>query len=784
MSIRRLIFGGLAIVAAMLALLVYRVGVSVPTLAGRVALAGLMAPVTVGSDALGVPSIAATSRADALQALGYLHARDRLFQMELMRRKSAGRLAEIFGDTALALDQKQRVYQFEQTARALVVALPADQKQALDAYVAGVNGYVEHAKAMPPEFMALGLNAEPWRPEDSMLVALGMFQILNGQEQDERMLSVMAQALPAELLAFLTPDTDAYTTILLGGPESRRPPRSIPVRALAGLGEPKSRLAGGVDAESVIAGSNNWAVSRFKTEDGRAIVANDMHLSLGVPNIWYRAALRYAGAEMIGLTLPGLPVLVTGSNGRIAWGFTNIDADLIDLVTLEFNPANPEEYRTPAGWRAIERRREIIRVRGRGEVAFEVRYTIWGPVSPQPLLGQPVALRWTAFDSEAVNLGLLDMEHAHSLEKAMDVMNRAGAPPQNVLLADRDGQIAWTYLGRFPLRRGFDGSISQSWADGRIGWDGYVPPNLLPRVVDPPEGYLATANNRTLGRDYPFVIGHNYSHSYRAYRIVERLRQMKQVTERDLFELQLDTVSEFFEFYRNLTLAALQESGNDASLDEARRYIEAWNGRMDGDSQGIGLLVLFRQKLAGTVFAPVVGRCRATDAGFNYAWREMETPLRALLTGQIPETLPDSRYPHWQALILGVLRDSVAALKEKYAAASLAELSWGKVNRMAIRHPLSRTAPLLSWVLDMPVVESAGCNSFCLRVASGGHGATERMVVSPAHPLDGILHMPGGQSGHPFSGHYRDQQPAWQDGMPLPFLPGPPTQMLTLLPAH
>ncbi|HUL11318.1 MAG TPA: penicillin acylase family protein, partial [Methylococcaceae bacterium] len=735
---------------------------------------GLSAPVTVYSDDLAVPSITAASREDAQRVLGYLHARDRLFQMEVLRRKSAGRLAELFGESALTLDRQQRSYGFEQAARTILASLPPDQRRALEAYAMGVNGFIEQAHDLPPEFIALGFQPAPWRLEDSLLVALGVFQILNGQEQDERMLSVMEKALPPDLFAFLTPDVDSYTTVLLGGPESRRPARPIPARAFAALGQPDTNLtAGGVDSEAVIAGSNNWVVSGAKTRDGRAIVANDMHLRLGLPNIWYRACLRYAGRELIGLTLPGLPMLVAGSNGRIAWGFTNVDADVLDLVKLELNPANPEEYRTPEGWRAFERRTETIRVKDGGEIPIELRDTVWGPVSSAPLLGQPVAVRWTALDPSFVDLGLLDMTEADTLEQAMSVMNRSGGPPQNVVLADADGRIAWTYLGRFPRRRGFDGSVSLSWAERPTAWDGFIPPEQLPRVIDPPEGYLATANNRTLGRDYPYVIGHNYAHGYRAYRIAERLRQMSKATEADLLELQLDTWSEFFEFYRQLALSALDDAARrDPLLEEAARYIDAWNGRMDVESLGIGLLATFRQKLAETVFAPMVGRCREMDASFAYTWRKMETPLRALLTERIPDTLPDKRYADWHALILDVLKTSAGELKEKHRVASLAELSWGKINRITIRHPFSQSAPALSWLLDMPTADSAGCSGFCVRILGGGHGATERMVISPDHPGDGILHMPAGQSGHPLSGHYRDQQPAWQEGIPLAFRPG------------
>jgi len=527
-------------------------------------------------------------------------------------------------------------------------------------------------------------------------------------------------------------------------------------------------------------------VAGSRTRDGRAIVANDMHLPLGVPNVWYRAVLRYADKTMAGLTLPGLPMLVVGSNGRVAWGYTNIDADLLDLVTLESNPANPEaQYRTPSGWQDYARRVERIRVRGGADAVMELKSTIWGPVAPAPLLGHPVAIRWTALDAGAVDLGLVEMDRAETLEQAVDVLNDAGGPPQNVVLADDAGRIGWTYMGRFPKRVGIDGAVSRSWADGTMGWDGHIPPRELPRVLDPAAGYLATANNRTLGKGYPHVIGHDYSHAYRAFRIGERLRVLRAATEADMLALQLDTRSEPFDFYRDLALDVVldEEAASEPLLGEARAAIAAWNGRMDADSLGMPLLSRFRKKLAETVFAPVVARARQLDPNFNYAWREMETPLRALVRARDDRSLPDRRHGDWRELLRRVLRDTAEELRARYPDVALSRLPWGRVNRIVIRHPMSRALPptLAAW-LDMEPFDGAGCAGFCVRVLSDPHGATERMAVSPNHPEDAILHMPGGQSGNPWSAHYRDQQAVWREGGYLPFLPGEPRALLRLSP--
>jgi penicillin amidase len=760
-----------------------KISLSLPTGETERVLAGLDERAVVEFDRLGIPRVQAANREDAMRVLGYLHARDRLFQIDLMRRKSAGRLAEIFGAKALAYDRAQRALALERTATAIVAGLPESQRRTLDAYVAGVNARLSEANALAPEILALGYRPEPWRAEDSLLVGLALFQTLNGQEQDERMLTVMERTLPAEVVAFLTPDVDAYTTVLTGGRESRRPERPVPARTLAELLDRGKRMQVGasVDPEPLMAGSNHWAVGGAHTRDGRAVIANDMHLDLGVPNVWYRAELHYGETMLSGITLPGLPLLVVGSNGRIAWGFTNVDGDVLDLVRLVLHPTEKNRYLTPEGWETLELWAETIRVRGAPAETVTVRLSRWGPVSPKPLLGEPVAIRWTALDPGAVDLGLLEMDTARDLDTAMRILNRAGVPPQNVVLADAEGRIAWTYAGRFPLRFGFDGSVSRSWAEGNVGWQGFIPPERLPRVVDPPEGFLVTANNRTLGRDYPFVIGHNYSHSYRAYRIAERLRDMHEVTERDLFELQLDTRSAFFEFYRALVLELTAANGLDPELLDARRAAAAWDGRMEADSRGIALLVQFRRDLAQAVFARILAPCREADADFVYAWREQETPLRALISARLPETVPDAG-GSWETYLREVLRSSIRQLRQEFDLASLVDLPWGRINRVEVRHPLSQAVPILAAWLDMPSLGSPGCRGYCVRVLSGTHGASERLVVSPGRHGDGILHMPGGQSGHPFSPHYRDQHRDWAEGRPLPFAPGPAVTTLRLLP--
>ena len=752
---------------------------SLPIRDGELQIKGLDLPVTVTSDRFGIPTITASTRRDAALALGYVTAQDRLFQMDLLRRRAAGRLSEIVGDIAIETDKRQRVIGFNRVAQAIVANFSNEQREILAAHADGVNTFIQQMDTAPFEFLLLGYQPEPWTVEDSILVVMNIFQVLSLRENDERMMTIMEKSLPPEVVAFLTPDTDIYTEVLLGGPDSHRPVQPIPVDALASIRRaPKQN--GLVRATSPVAGSNGWAVDRSKTADGRAIVANDMHLRLSIPNTWYRVSLCYGNVEISGVILPGAPAIVVGSNGHVAWGFTYVAGDFLDLVRLEINPENPDEYKTPNGWKRFEVLNERIEIRGGEHIVQPIRLTIWGPVSPNPLMGQPVAIHWTALQPEAVGMELLDMDQATTLDDALQVMNRFRGPPLNVTMADDAGQIAWTYCGKIPIRKGFDGSSTKSWADGDIGWEGYIPPSELPRVISPPEGFIATANNRTLGKDYPYIIGYNFANSHRAYRINKRLREMNQVTEQDMFQLQLDTTNHFYEFYQQLALSVLTEDAiaNEPLLLEAQKQIAAWDGKVEVDSVAFGLLVRFREILAEDVFEPFLVLCYKTDRRFSYSWRNMESPLRALLKERIAATLPDpANYPDWEQFILSKLKESIKQLLGEHDLKSLDQLTWGTIHTTEISHPLG-FIPMLGKMLNMPQKPLPG-GYHCVRSPS----ASERMVISPGHHADGILHIPSGQSGHPLSENYKDQFSYWLKGEPLPFLQGPTTHTLILTPS-
>jgi penicillin G amidase len=770
------------LLVGLIAGVLFLVYASLPIENGKIKLSGLSANAKVNADNLGIPFIHAANRHDAFRILGYLHARDRLFQMELMRRKSSGTLAELFGEKAINLDIIQRDYRLEFTAQQVVSSLPDYQKSALNAYVAGINSYIEQNKILAPEFLAVNFRPEPWRLEDSILVALGMFQTLNGHEQAERMVSVMKKALPSALVNFLTPDTDIYAKPLLGGSESHRPPQPIPLSEFSALDIQIDDIAvNGVSTTGYLAGSNNWVVAGGKTNHGGAMVANDMHLGLNVPNIWYRAALQYGEQTLSGVTLPGLPVIVVGGNHHVAWGFTNVSADLLDLIKLDINPQDDQQYLTPQGWRNFDKVTSIINVKGGKQKTLELRSTIWGPVSSNPLLGQPVVIKWAALQPAAIDLGLMDMDTADSVQQAITVFNKAGGPPQNVVIADREGHIGWTYMGRFPKRHGFDGLTSLSWSNSERYWDGFIPADQLPRLVDPPEGYIVTANNRTLGRDYPYVIGYNWELGYRAHRITELINEAGKLSEQDMVAIQLDTRSELFSLYRDIALQTLDFIPNN-KYQSFKQVLQSWDEYMNADSKGAALLVAFRNKLAEGVFAKVVAQCRQLDPQFTYSWHEMETPLRQILVSKPGGVLAKSFNDDWQQFFTKSLISVIEELTKNYPEIALDQLKWGETNHIKQQHVFSKNFPQLSGLLDMDQFESGGCINFCVKVLSNNFGASERLVLSPGFPEFGILQMPGGQSGHPLSKHYRDQQANWQVGKASAFLPGAVADTLVFQP--
>jgi penicillin amidase len=767
----------------MLFIVIPKLRASIPRPLCDATLKGLDGRVVVTLDEFGIPTIEAESRLDAMRALGYVSARDRLFQMDLLRRGAAGRLTEIFGKGMLETDTAQRVVGCNRIAADIFSRLPEEQKATLLAYSEGVNAYISQIRTRPFEFLLLKYQPETWRGEDCVLALLQMFQNLCAEEEGKRRtLAIMESTLPEEIVAFLTPDASPYTTLLGWGDETHRPVQPLPRAQVASLlsrqvqaDEVPARKKKIVRTEGVAAGSNCWVVDKAKSAHGKAILANDMHTGLGVPNLWYRARLCYPDVDLSGVVIPGIPLMLAGSNTHVVWGLTNMLGACLELVQLEIDPDRPDQYLTPDGWRPFEVINESIK-RKRGDfVEVEVRKTIWGPVLEKRLMGKQVALRWTALDAGGVDFGLMRMEQARTVEEAVSAVNSFTGPPLNVLMADERGRIAYTTCGRLPVREVNGEPTTAGWADGRAGWSGYIAPDELPRIIESEDGFLVSANNVSVGRDYPHVLGEGFPHSYRAHRIAERLREMSGVSETEMFRLQFDTACHIYEFYAQLALEVLTDETveNNTELAAVRRAILAWDKRAELESEGLVFIIYFRENLAQSIFTPLVRACAEADDEFVYAWPNLDTPLRIILTERPSEWfVADGRYETWEQFILAALKSSVEELKEKLKVRSLDNLRWGKVNRAEVFHLLTpQDRSFFGNLFNMPADPLPGC-LFSVCSSEPGFGASVRMVVSPGREDAGVLHIACGQSAHPLSNNYDDQHQYWVRQEPLPFLPG------------
>ncbi len=790
----------------------WHLGRSLPALDGERPVAGLAAPLTIERDALGVPTIRGADRRDVARGLGFAHAQDRFFQMDLIRRKAAGELAELVGAAALPVDRRVRVHRFRARGRAAVESLDAAGLQLLDAYVEGVNAGLASLAAPPFEYLVLSAEPAPWRREDTILVVYAMYlDLQGGGARRESTYGLAHDLLPPALYQFLTPRGTEWDAPIDGEPFTAPP---VPAsEALEESAQPAAaeKVAGGThvgagqrarplpaapplvaadDDLELAVGSNNWAVAGAHTAGGGALLANDMHLGHAVPNIWYRASLVFPDPDrpetdrrVTGVTLPGGMMIVTGSNGEVAWGFTNSQGDWADLVVLEVDPRDPDVYLTPDGPRHFERHQELLRAADGEDETLEVVETIWGPVWDTDHQGRRRALSWVAHHPQGANLGLLALETVSTVDEAIAAAQRIGSPAQNFVTADAGGRIGWTIMGPIPRRVGHDGRLPTSWADGSSGWDGWLWPEEVPKVVDPPAGRAWTANARVVGGEMYARIGDGgLDLGARARQIRDRLLDIEGATEVDLLAVQLDDRALFLERWRDLLLEVLtaEATAADPRRAELRRLLDGWDGRASIGSVAYRLVRAFRLELRDQVFEHLTALCKEADEDFRYQrLGQKEGPLWRLASER-PSHLLDPRFADWQAQFLAAVDATIEGFTED--GSKLADKTWGDRNQVSVQHPLSQFLPFANRWLDMPTRTLPG-DSNMPRFQSPSHGASERMVVAPGRDQEGIFHMPAGQSGHPLSPHYGDGHDAWADGEPTPFLPGPAIHTLTLLPS-
>ena len=784
---------------------------SLPALDGEVHGSGVVTPVYIDRDALGVPTIEAANRVDLAYGTGFVHGQDRFFEMDLSRRLAAGELSEVFGKVAVQQDQRARLFRFRRVARAALGLGTPEQRAVLEAYARGVNAGLASLRSRPWEYWVLGSPPAEWRPEDTLLVSHAMWWDLQYSGIDREILRMQinerVQGPECEggwkcALQFMYPARTAwdapnavagvvnYSAVAQGvgaanGADSGVPnavrgygevalptPEVFDLRgaSAAAVGSPAAFLAPMAPDRGI--GSNNWAVSGRLTTTGAALIANDMHLRARVPIIWYHARMRVRASDtqpaldLNGVTLPGAPLLVAGSNGHIAWGFTNSYGDWLDVKKADCSSADSTQQ-------------EEIRVHGAPSVSFPVKS------GPAGVVYQTDAdhktcwfVAWLAQQAAATNINLMSLERVGTVNEALAVAPTLGIPHQNFVVGDREGHIAWTIAGRIPTDAG------STRSSGTPAWTN---PESHPRIVDPEIGRLWTANSRstddvnqlTAIGGVDTAVGADYDLAARTRQIRDDLLALPgPVGPQDMLHIQLDDRALFLTRWQGFVTGLLDADAvaNHAGRAQFKKLVAGWNARASVDSVGYRLVRDFRNRVERSVWTMILNALALTPTERSWAPSKFEDSLW-LIVNERPLHMLAPNYTDWRQFLLAEVDGSLADLRK--SCPELESCTWGSHEPVLIQHPLSKAIPLLSHFLDMPKVQLPGDHDMP-RVQDGSVGASERFAVSPGHEDQGYIHLPGGQSGHPLSPYYRAGFMDWAEGTPRPFLPGTSQHRLTL----
>ncbi len=807
---------------------------SLPQVEGTIALPGLQQSLEISRDERGTVTLAGENRLDLARGLGWVHAQERFFEMDLTRRSAAGELSALFGEKALERDRQRRVHRLRARLTERFKTLPAHEQALLQAYTDGVNAGLHALPVRGWQYLLLRATPQDWTPVDSLLVISEMYFMLQSSSIEaglERVLvrekagdamyqwlyprggrwdapldgsqvadSLMPSAAELDLrvgrkksgttdLATGGQVVQLRSPLILGGAERKDPAPVCFMSFLSGFAghsllnfrkqgpgpsfpntedccecEASASVMAGL-GEAPVIGSNNWAVAGARTSHGGAILADDMHLGLGVPSIWFRAQLQFGVGDQAvraaGVTLPGLPALIVGSNGHVAWGFTNAYGQWFDWVEV------------PADAKLVQHA-EVLLVKGGTAQTFVVEELEGAPVVATEDKRR-FALHWVAHEGDAYSLVLDEMLNARHVSDALSLAQRAGMPHQNLLAADRDGQIGWTIAGRLWSQRGIDASQGRlaEVAQMRHGW---LRPEDYPQVLSPAQGQLWTANSRQLGGDLAEQIGDGgFDLGARAQQIRDRLSERPRHDEVSVGEIHLDDEARFMRTWANRFQTLLNNHPDRAALAQ---LLAQWNGRADADQVAYRLVRTARLNTLNVLWLawtrPFVGERQDNDK-LRIRWRnQFEYSAVQALDKQPAHLLPVD-YASWDALLLAQLD---AAAKEMSADGPMAQATWGQQNTSRIQHVLAKAIPPLSRWLDMPSTAQSGDTNMP-HVASPAFGQSQRLVVSPGREENGWLSMPGGQSGHPLSPYYGAGHDDWVQARHTPLLAGTAQHRMT-----
>ena len=760
----------------------YAALLALPRLDGPVRVPGLSASVKVTRDEHGVPTIDAANLEDLFFAQGYVTAQDRLWQMDAMRRFAAGELAEVLGPSQLQHDREQRILGLRDVARRSLQQYSARDRSYVDAYTRGVNAYIqERGDSLPLEFRILRYKPAPWTAEDAVLMGASMVQNLNhgaylSALEKEKFLARLGPELTGDLfinsswhdrppskapVRINQPDEDDDSSP--GGSDSVTSSRPHPAIANASLGP---------DLWFPRAGSNNWVVSGAHTVSGKPLLSNDMHLNHQMPNLWYEVHLRSGDFDVVGVSLPGLPFVIVGHNQRIGWGFTNVGPTVEDLFVETLNENG--QYQTPRGWRNLDRRREVIHVKGDRDEQLDVLGTRHGPIITDLIPGEKraVALRWTLYDG--LHNPFFDLDSAQNWDQFAKALSQLDSPGQNVVYADVDGHIGYHATGHIPIRAKGDGSLPVNGSDDAHEWTGYVPFEKLPTVIDPSWGILATANGRISPDGYGYSLSTEWDAPWRTERIYRVLESGKKFAPADMLALQTDVYSAFDRFCAERFVYALDHARTvSPRAREALDLMRDWNGIMASDSAAATIEIQARHELARILlddkFANKNDQSLPNLTAKDYRWALGSVWLENVLLKQPKRWLP-GKYADFDAVLVAAVEDAVSPPD---APSNLANWKLGAAYPITIQNPVLGKFPLLSrWTGPGRVPQSG--DGFTVKQAAGNLGPSERITVDFSNLDQSTLNTVTGQGGNFLSPYYMDQWKAWYTGFTftLPYSPG------------
>jgi penicillin amidase len=772
-----------AVLAAIVAFVLAR---SVAPRSGREPLPGLSDTVTVVFDSLAIPHITAAADLDAFAALGYLHARERLWQMEFIRRAAEGRLAEVLGPAAVASDRFLRSLDIPLAAERSLALLPPETRAVLDAYVRGVNRWiVGRPRPLPPEFQVLRFTPEPWTARRSLEVArLMAWDLVNADfelslaREAAKVGSVRVRDLvpsyPDDAPVILPDGAGHWDTLAADRAALRRAarPRESAGGAAAGASGsaaraavPSALLAAAdvpaipplaawiLDAAAMSRASNSWVLGPTRSRSGKPILANDPHLTLRAPSLWYLAGISSPGYRVVGATIPGLPAVILGHNARIAWGLTNVGVDDVDFVIARITDDSANVL-TPTGWVPTDVVRDSIHVRGRPAVPFTLVRTPHGPLVDRAVPARDphtaVAMRWTAHDPSDELTAILAVNRASDWAGFSQALRGFLVPEQNWIYADVDGNIGYRMAGRVPVRRGGDGALpTPGWTDeGR--WERYLSFEELPWALNPPEGFIVTANNRVAGPAYPHLITQNGELPWRAARIREMVQAGGPFTADDVRRMQMDTVDLFVRWAKEPAARAAEAAGRP----DLARMLRAWDGTAGADR---------------------------VEPSLFYAWyRALQRLTLEDETGGIAVSAVLQRWMRageslWFDDVRTAEREDFAAIAARAMREAIPQaegIKWGRLHRTLSAHALGEV-PLLARLLGLNIGPAPRAGSpYTVNVASFGarppflntFAASFRHVVDLADIDRAGMILTTGESGNPVSRHYRDQVARWWNG--------------------